>query len=146
LFVYFAESVQGETHLPLPPHHEKQYESVELASKDKVAVHTLESVVVDWIRQIKVLSQNDPLYLANKIPFQAVIKSDFILAQDKTLQGPSAVISFWNAKTANLTSISKQLSADNVQKIARILEVSRSSYAQAFGRIQEDVRAGTCLG
>ena len=60
-FMLYLTGMQGETHLPLPPDHEKQYGSVETASKDKVAVHTLESVIVDWIRQIRVRLPLAPL-------------------------------------------------------------------------------------
>lgn len=45
---------KGETLLPLPPGHEQRYGSVETASQDKTAVHALESIVVDWIKQINV--------------------------------------------------------------------------------------------
>jgi dynein heavy chain len=58
------------------------------------------------------------------------------------MPGPASVLSFWQSKAANLGSIYHQLRAPHVAKIAMILEVSKSSYSQAFTRITEEAKQG----
>ncbi|KAJ1566553.1 hypothetical protein HK405_009349, partial [Cladochytrium tenue] len=114
-----AGKSKGKTMLPLP--HGAKVTGVETA--DRSVLHSLESAVIDWSHQIK-----------------EVIKSSSAAPLDEGQHpGPSVEIDFWAARAANLKSIHQQLTDDKIQKIAHILEASRSTYYPAFKAIFNDV-------
>jgi dynein heavy chain len=100
-------------------------------TKDKTglttsALHTLESAVIDWTHQIK-----------------QVIKSNSAAPLELgTNPNPMVEIDFWAAKAANLQSIHQQLTDARIQKIARVLEASKSTYYPAFQTIFDEVVFG----
>jgi dynein heavy chain len=81
---------KGKTLLPLPP---SDSGGDDKGAKEKERVHSLESAVVTWTRQIKNVLKTDPenLLKAGEHP------------------GPLAQIKFWEAKAANLNSIHDQV-------------------------------------
>lgn len=110
---------KGRTMLPLPLGARATIET------DKSTLHTLETAVIDWTHQI-----------------QEVIKSDSAAPLEEGLNpGPMVEIDFWQAKSANLSSIYHQLGDEKIQKIARILESSQSTYYPAFKSIFDQVVA-----
>ncbi|KAJ3096963.1 hypothetical protein HDU97_005410 [Phlyctochytrium planicorne] len=108
---------KGKTMLPLPHGAKITTES------DKAILHTLESAVIDWTHQIK-----------------DVIKSNSAAPLEEGLNpGPMVEIDFWAAKSANLKSIHQQLTDEKIQKISKILELSKSTYYPAFKMIFNEV-------
>ncbi|KAI8914343.1 dynein heavy chain and region D6 of dynein motor-domain-containing protein [Gorgonomyces haynaldii] len=108
---------KGKTMLPLPHGARLNAES------DKNILHTLETAVIDWTHQIK-----------------EVIKSNSSAPIDEGLNpGPLVEIDFWAAKAANLKSIHQQLTDEKIQKISRVLQVSKSTYYPAFQVIFDEV-------
>ncbi|KAI8812367.1 dynein heavy chain and region D6 of dynein motor-domain-containing protein [Cladochytrium replicatum] len=108
---------KGKTLLPLP-------HGTKLSTDgEKAILHTLETAVIDWTHQI-----------------QEVIKSNSAEALKEDLNpGPMVEIDFWAAKAANLKSIYEQLTEDRIQKIAKVLQFSKSTYYPAFRMIFEEV-------
>ena len=97
-----------------------------------------------WTGCAKLRFRNTISILHNLL--QAVIKSDCdYLAHDPSHPGPLAIIQFWNSKCANLVSIQKQLYAEQSKKVARILELSQSSYRHAFHNIRKETQKGISL-
>ena len=41
---------------------------------------------------------------------------------------------FWNERAANLNSIQQQLSSERIKKVAKVLELVKSTYYPAFAR------------
>ncbi|KNC98871.1 dynein beta chain, flagellar outer arm [Spizellomyces punctatus DAOM BR117] len=110
---------KGKTMLPLP-HGARLTTDV-----DRSVLHTLESAVIDWTHQIK-----------------EVIKSSSAAPLEEGLNpGPMVEIDFWAAKAANLKSIYQQLTDEKIQKISKLLEVSKSTYYPAFKMIFDEVVA-----
>ncbi|KAH6561308.1 hypothetical protein BASA62_009917 [Batrachochytrium salamandrivorans] len=108
---------KGKTMLPLP------HGAKSMAASDKSILHTLESAVIDWTHQIK-----------------EVIKSDSSAAlEGGSNPGPIIEIDFWAAKAANLKSIHQQLTDEQIQKISKILQSSKSTYFPAFQSIFDEV-------
>lgn len=96
---------------------------------DRSVLHTVESAVIDWTHQIK-----------------EVIKSSSAAPLEEGLNpGPMVEIDFWAAKAANLKSIYQQLTDEKIQKISKLLEVSKSTYYPAFKMIFDEVVAGKYL-
>lgn len=70
---------------------------------------------------------------------QAVLKTDSSDAVDFK-SGPMVEIEFWAKKQSNLRNIDAQLHSDRVQKVQKILDISRSTYAPAFSKIATEVQ------
>ena len=90
---------------------------------DKSLIHLVETVVIDWSRQIhEVLKKNSaqPL-LDGKNP------------------GPIVEIEFWTARQADLESVVDQLSEPKVVKMSQLLEKSLSSYYPAYKSMLESI-------
>ncbi|KAJ3158178.1 hypothetical protein HDU86_003133 [Geranomyces michiganensis] len=110
---------KGKTMLPLPHGAKLTTEA------DRSVLHTVESAVIDWTHQIK-----------------EVIKSSSAAPLEEGLNpGPMVEIDFWAAKAANLKSVYQQLTDDKIQKISKLLEVSKSTYYPAFRMIFDEVVA-----
>ncbi|KAJ3391292.1 hypothetical protein HDU84_006208 [Entophlyctis sp. JEL0112] len=108
---------KGKTMLPLP------HGAPMSSGSNKSILHTLESAVIDWTHQIK-----------------EVIKSNSAAPLEEGLNpGPTFEIDFWAAKATNLKSIHQQLTEEKIQKIAKVLETSNSTYYPAFKTIFDEV-------
>ena len=130
---------KGKTLLPLPPKDvslpggrgERDGDSKESTSgssaaaktRDKDLIHNLESAVVTWTRQIKQVLKMDPEQLL----------------KDGSNPGPLVELEFWENKAANLNSIHEQLSGENIKKVSRALEMTKSTYFPAFNRLCREV-------
>ena len=112
---------KGQTLLHLPI---TQTNSTASMENDKSAVHAIESVVIDWTRQIRAVAKAD---------------SESTL-ENGAHQGPIVELDFWATKEANLLSINEQLNSEKVKSVVKVLELSRSSYYPSFIRIREDVQ------
>jgi len=95
----------------------------QVANKD--VLHQLESCVIEWSWQIKSITEKQcsPQYAAGQNP------------------GPLAEVEFWQQQAANLKAVYAQLSGENFQKVARILEIARNSYFPAFKKMVQEVIA-----
>ncbi|DBB00313.1 TPA: Dynein beta chain, flagellar outer arm [Trebouxia sp. C0004] len=119
--------VKGQTLLPLPPSDVAPQEPVVLHDKDKI--HILEGAVITWTRQIKDVLKAD---------------SESALKEPNTYPGPLTEVDFWTERAANLNSIHQQLSTERVKKVAKVLELVKSTYYPAFNRLLKDVNTA-CL-
>lgn len=83
-------------------------------AKDSSLVQQLESIVVQWTRQVRELL----------VRHDATIDSDGL--------GPREEISFWNKATAELSATCKQLKRVDVARTMLVLEAAGSSYHTNF--------------
>jgi dynein heavy chain len=111
---------KGKTMLPMPDLTKLQDQS------DRGIIHALENTVIEWNHQI-----------------QEVLKTaSNELLEDGSNPGPQVEIDFWNARASNLENIHAQLHDEKIQKIAKVLQVSNSSYYAVFNLIYNDVKNG----
>ena len=118
----------GKTLLPLPPETAavKKMQDRQLAL-DKERVHGYEAAVVSWTRQIKATLKGDP---------EAGTERNGIVTSHS---GPLHELNFWISRADNLGSIQKQLSSYRIRRVVKVLELTHSTYSQAFGRLESDV-------
>ncbi|KAK3590847.1 hypothetical protein CHS0354_024585 [Potamilus streckersoni] len=115
---------KGKTLLPLPVGAEKVAElDDESETLDIAVIHSIESVVIEWVHQIR-----------------DVLKQD---SSQPLLEGlnptPFVELEFWKNKSTNLECIYEQLRDPVVRKMAELLEKLGSSYFITFKQIFRDV-------
>ncbi|XP_067860662.1 dynein axonemal heavy chain 17-like [Heptranchias perlo] len=93
---------------------------------DSATLHAIESVVIDWIHQVK-----DVL---NKDSAQSLL--------DGLNPRPREEIDFWDLRLKDLKCLTEQLWMPKVRKISEVLEKSQSSYWPALKSLYDDIRAG----
>jgi dynein heavy chain len=86
-------------------------------------VHVLETSIVVWTHQIKGILCLEPESLLN--------------GADNP--GPTAEIEFWAGKSNNLNLVHDQLNSENVRRVMKVLEVTKSTYFPAFNRLCKEV-------
>jgi dynein heavy chain len=103
-----ANESQGKTVLYLPSSLTSfDLEEVAIIAKNKDMVQQLESVVIQWTRQIKqVVNNHDNAYNAE-------------------VSGPLEEIGFWRSRTVDLSGISSQLQREDVHKVVAILAAAK---------------------
>ncbi len=57
-----------------------------------------------------------------------------LVQEPNTYPGPLTEVDFWTERAANLNSIHQQLSTERVKKVAKVLELVKSTYYPAFNR------------
>ena len=57
------------------------------------------------------------------------------MQEPNTYPGPLTEVDFWTERAANLNSIHQQLSSERVKKVAKVLELVKSTYYPAFNRL-----------
>uniref|UniRef100_A0A4W3JPZ5 Dynein axonemal heavy chain 11 n=1 Tax=Callorhinchus milii TaxID=7868 RepID=A0A4W3JPZ5_CALMI len=117
--------VMGQTLLPIPSITLVTGHSIYwLGRYDRTIIHPIETMVIKWTHQIR-----------------EVLKKD---SADPLLQGlnpgPKTELDFWKARKENLMCVNKQLETPVVQKMAKILEKTESSYFPTFKETLQDVR------
>ncbi|XP_043921477.1 dynein axonemal heavy chain 11 [Protopterus annectens] len=127
--VYITKGqILGRTLLPIPTITEKIDFHQEGGSTDKrdqfnrTVLHAVESVVIDWTHQIR-----DVLKKESAEPLLQGLNP-----------GPETELNFWKDRKENLLSLYEQLQTPVVQKMAKILESSESSYYPAFKELLRD--------
>jgi dynein heavy chain len=110
--------MKGKACLPLPP-----VEPSGSTSNYKDRVHLLESAVITWTKQIKSILKQDP---------ESILKKG-------GNPSPDAEIDFWKFKSVNLNSIFEQLQSDDVRKVLRFLDLSKSTYCTPFAKLCKEV-------
>ncbi|XP_071375886.1 dynein axonemal heavy chain 2, partial [Centroberyx affinis] len=115
--------MMGNTVLYIPA--EGLQHSPEEASKDKELVQRLQIVVIHWTRQIKELLSAQET------------------AEGKDNSGPLEEIAFWKSRCADLLGISQQLRKPAVKHIKSILQLSKSTYIQAFCKLAKEIENGS---
>mmetsp|Transcript_14527 Transcript_14527/g.44829 ORF Transcript_14527/g.44829 Transcript_14527/m.44829 type:complete len:318 (-) Transcript_14527:13600-14553(-) len=95
--------------------------NVTTAAKNKELVQQLESIVINWTRQIKeVVNSHDNSYHTE-------------------VSGPLEEIQFWRSRTVDLSGISEQLKRDDVCRVLSVLEASKSSYLARFEALAQKI-------
>ncbi|KAM8977325.1 uncharacterized protein RCH25_043181 [Pelodytes ibericus] len=118
-----AGHAEGSIVLPVPSL--ELLKNTSLSSKHGAVVHIMETTVIGWIRQIKVVLKHEPsAELKRKDPKPGVYDE-----QD-----------MWRMHIQNLQSISKQLSCAEVQEIVCLLEDARSTYGHSVAAVTQDVK------
>ncbi|XP_056656497.1 dynein axonemal heavy chain 11-like [Monodelphis domestica] len=123
--------MSGRTLLPIPTvagniQVESNCSEVKQDSHERVVLHTIESVVINWSHQIQKVLQKDSGQLLLK-----GIHPD-----------PETELDFWKTRRDNLLCIYDQLQAPVVQKMVQILKTKQSSYFPTFEDIFMRVKAG----
>ncbi|KAG9396803.1 Dynein heavy chain and region D6 of dynein motor [Carpediemonas membranifera] len=117
----FAGKMSGRTTLPVPSSAYKVITDSEgdLSNREvlKDAVHSLETVIIDWTREIRHAVQLD---------------TDSI---DGSTPGPIAEVDFWQKKRDNLQSISEQLNSQASTAIRNFLAKTGSSFSSALDAV-----------
>ena len=119
-------SVRGKTFLPLP-NSALLEDADEAFDPDEAGatghVHTLESALIVWTKQIKnVLKQSPEMVLENG-----------------SNPGPMAEILFWKSKSDNLNGIFDQLQSVKVRRVLKVLDKSKSTYNAPFAKLCKEV-------
>ncbi|XP_062234716.1 dynein axonemal heavy chain 9-like [Platichthys flesus] len=129
LFVVSGQ-VQGHTLLPLPMDIERvEQAALEIGKREgmveRCIIHSLESAVIEWSRQISVVLKIDS-------------SGDLLEGKNPT---PDTELLFWKNRYADLDGIYSQLTASKVDKMGKLLEAAESSYFPAFKNMQLKVSA-----
>ncbi|KAM7366101.1 hypothetical protein PAMP_015569 [Pampus punctatissimus] len=96
--------------------------SPEEASKDKMLVQRMETVVINWTDQIKeLLNAQEMMNMGGNC-------------------GPLQEIAFWKSRSAKLLDISHQLQKPGVKHILNILQLSKSHYVQRFCKLAKEIQ------
>jgi len=123
VYVALGQSM-GMTLLPQPP---AEMLVADRASKDKDRVHVLETAVVTWTTQIKSVLKTEP----ESVLVQGALEGHY--------PGPLEGVEFWTSKATNLERIMKQLEGENIRKVMRVLELTKSPYYLAFSGLVKEV-------
>ncbi|XP_047143157.1 dynein beta chain, ciliary isoform X1 [Hydra vulgaris] len=120
---------KGRTLLPLPIGLENLNEEFpndklgDLSEANRLLIHRIESVVIDWTHQIsKVLKKSSAQPLIEGLN-----------------PGPLVELNFWKSRSINLENIFLQLQEVRVKKMAKLLQLSNSSYYSAFKKLFKSV-------
>ncbi|XP_076856222.1 dynein axonemal heavy chain 9 [Brachyhypopomus gauderio] len=124
-----AGQVKGKTLLPLPPGSERIEQATFQREKrgdllDKNLIHAIESMVIEWSRQIHEVLKRDS-------------SEPLLEGQNPT---PHVELNFWKNRYADLECIHDQFKSPKVAKMAELLDVMESSYYPAFRNMLQDVR------
>ncbi|XP_077155311.1 uncharacterized protein LOC143817709 [Ranitomeya variabilis] len=118
-----AGHAEGSIVLPIP--------SIELLknttvfTKQGATIHIMETAVIGWIRQIKVVLKHDPL---------AEIKSKGVFA------GIYHEKEMWEFHIHNLESIKMQLNSAEAREMVSQLEQAKSMYGKSIASVTQDVK------
>ncbi|XP_069786101.1 dynein axonemal heavy chain 17-like isoform X2 [Narcine bancroftii] len=93
---------------------------------DSAVLHAIESVVIDWMHQVKDVLTKDSA--------QSLL--------DGLNPLPREEIDFWDLRLKDLKCLNEQLWMPKVRKISEVLEKSRSSYWPALKNLYDNIRAG----
>jgi dynein heavy chain len=119
-------NVTGRTYLPLPNSEVAKDVEVEFNADDINAlshIHTLESAIIIWTKQIKNVLKQSP---------------EMVLETQKN-PGPMAEILFWRFKSKNLNYIFEQLQSIKIRRVLKVLDKSKSTYNAPFAKLCKDV-------
>lgn len=119
---------RGRTLLPLPPKDSisAAFVNDKAASKDKERIHLLESCVITWTRQIRLVLKLEGLTESGEPALQIS-------------QGISTEFDIWRSRADNLSSLYEQLQSERLRKVLRILEATKSTYYVPFTRLCKEV-------
>ncbi|XP_040278224.1 dynein beta chain, flagellar outer arm-like [Bufo bufo] len=118
-----AGHAEGSIVLPIPS--TELLQNTTLLNKQGAAIHIMESTVIGWIRQIKVVLKHDPF---------AEIKSKGVFA------GIYHEKEMWEVHIHNLESIKMQLNSAEAKEIVCHLEQAKSMYGKSITSVTQDVK------
>ncbi|XP_069829066.1 uncharacterized protein [Dendropsophus ebraccatus] len=118
-----AGHAEGSIVLPVPSI--ELLKNTTLFNKQGTAIHIMETTVVGWIRQIKVVLKHDPL---------AEIKSKGVFA------GIYHEKEMWEVHILNLESIKLQLKSAEAREIVCHLEQAKSMYGKSIASVTQEVK------
>lgn len=125
--------VRGLTSLPIPAESSAlesiSEESVSITARTlpdtpvetKYAIHSLESSIITWTKQIKNVLKQDP---ETSLPSSAIPHP-----------GPGAELTFWVSKARNLNFIFIQLQSTSVRRVLSFLDRVQSTYNGPFANL-----------
>nr|XP_033816070.1 dynein heavy chain 17, axonemal isoform X1 [Geotrypetes seraphini] len=124
--------IKGKTLLALP----EKLETLESSTSDAAGraspivdnslLHAIETVIIDWSHQVR----------------DILVKDSAQPLLDGLNPKPHVEMDFWNSRLLNLECIHDQLLKPEVNKIAEILEKSKSSYWPALQNVYNEVNTG----
>ncbi|XP_056412427.1 uncharacterized protein LOC130355786 isoform X2 [Hyla sarda] len=117
-----AGHAEGSIVLPIPS--VELLKNSTLFSKQGTAIHIIETTVIGWIRQIKVVLKHDPL---------AEIKSKGVFA------GIYHEKEMWEAHILNLESIRMQLKSAQARELVYHLEQAKSMYGKSIVSVTQEI-------
>ncbi|XP_075707241.1 uncharacterized protein LOC142741794 [Rhinoderma darwinii] len=118
-----AGYAEGSIVLPIPSM--ELLKNTTLLNKQRAAIHIMETTVIGWIKQVKVVLKHDPL---------ADIKSKGIFA------GIYHEKEMWVVHIRNLESIKMQLNSAQAREIICHLEQAKSMYGKSIASVTQDVK------
>ncbi|KAM4795913.1 dynein axonemal heavy chain 9-like [Rhinophrynus dorsalis] len=118
-----AGHAEGSIVLPIPSL--ELLRNPSLFNKHGATIHVMETTVIGWIRQIKLVLKHDPLV---EIKTQG-LKAGIYHEED-----------MWKLHIHNLQSISRQLSSVEAREIVSHLEQAKSMYGHSIAAVTEDVK------
>jgi len=124
----FSGHLKGITMLPVPPLEEGMKK--EHPEEDRGLVHTLESAVTDWTKEVKKVIENDSERNLNMLENKGIYP------------GPLSEIEFWKIKSSNLKNLYEQLNDPKLTQVITILRKSESSYVSGFDKMLIQLKAG----
>eukprot|EP00762_Andalucia_godoyi_P002900 ANDGO_04168.mRNA.1 Dynein beta chain len=127
---FFVAQTKGDVLLVVPSSVDLLIQEgvpVNAMAQDRVLVHSLESAVVDWARQIKKVLDMDS------------IKDLHQMEATNHFPGASSEVEFWSKKMTLVNSIVKELGSDKLKASLKVLELSRSSFISSFKKVFEDL-------
>ncbi|KAG8587471.1 hypothetical protein GDO81_005673 [Engystomops pustulosus] len=118
-----AGHAEGSIVLPIPSI--ELLKNTTIFNKEGAAIHIMETSVIGWIKQIKVVLKHDPL---------AEIKSKGVCA------GIFHEKEMWEVHIRNLESIKMQLNSASAREIIFHLEQGKSMYGKSIASVTQDVK------
>eukprot|EP00057_Strongylocentrotus_purpuratus_P006394 XP_011660868.1 PREDICTED: dynein beta chain, flagellar outer arm [Strongylocentrotus purpuratus] len=116
--------VEGQISLPLPSI-EVLTEAASNANRRSAVIHVLESTVVGWIKQIKLVLKHEPLSdLREKFGVRPF---------------PLDEVNLWRQRQEKLLSINKQLDSPVASNILLNLDDANSTYSHSFHNVRREI-------
>ncbi|XP_053311944.1 dynein axonemal heavy chain 9-like [Spea bombifrons] len=122
-----AGHAEGSIVLPVPSL--ELLKNTSLVSKHGAVIHILETTIIGWIKQIKVVLKHDPL---TEIKTKGQ-KPGIYEEQD-----------MWKMHIQTLQSITEQLSSVEATDIVSLLEEAKSTYGHSIKAVSQDVKKALC--
>ncbi|EDV28901.1 uncharacterized protein TRIADDRAFT_18942 [Trichoplax adhaerens] len=117
--------VDGQIILPLPPI-DILADATTYSNRSAAVIHLLESVMIGWIKQIKVALRFEPSHEIMKL-------------SDHNRPGPLAEVEIWTDRYKRLNHIMEQLDQPLASDILNDLENANSTYWHSFLSVRKDI-------
>ncbi|XP_033103095.1 dynein heavy chain 9, axonemal-like [Anneissia japonica] len=116
--------LEGTITLPLPSI-EVLADAASLPNRRAAVIHVLESSVIGWIKQIRIVLKHEPL--------------QELAAQFGTHPGPLDELALWKQRQIKLRSINTQLDSAVASDILLNLDEANSTYSHSFHNVRKEI-------